>query len=103
MTIQVISLEGGSVNAHQSFSVQLGDNFLTFTLGYLQSGQWFVNIDREGVRLVSGAMLEPNCDTIEAWNLTDDIGWLVFTGADTTLDNLGVENTLTWVSPDESF
>ena len=101
--IKTISLQGGSVNAHQTFSVQLGDNFLTFTLGYKQSGQWSMDIDREGVRLVSGAMLEPSCDIIERQGLTDDIGRFVLVGADTTLDNLGVANTLTWVSPDETF
>lgn len=103
MTIQAIPLEGGSVNAHQVFTVQLGDNLVDITLSYLQVGQWSMNIDREGVRLVSGAMLEPKCDIIESWNLTDDIGRLVITGNDPTLDNLGVTNTLSWVSPDETF
>lgn len=103
MTIQSIPLEGGSINAHQTFTVQLGDNLLDVTLSYLQSGQWSVNIDREGVRIVSGAMLEPNCDVISAWNLTDDIGRLVITGDEPTLDNLGVDNTFSWVSPDETF
>lgn len=101
--IKNIPLDAGSVNAHQTFSVQLGDNFLAFTLDYKQTGQWSMNIDREGVRLVSGAMLETNCDIIERQGLTDDIGRFVLTGADTTLDNLGIANTLTWVSPDETF
>lgn len=103
MTISVIPLVGGSLNAHQIFTVQLGDNLLDFTLNYLQSGQWSVNIEREGTVLVAGAMLEPNADIIEAWQLGDDIGKLVFTGENTTLDNLGINNTLTWVSPDETF
>lgn len=103
MTIQSIPLIGGSANAHQLFTVQLGDNLVDITLSYLQVGQWSMNIDREGVRLVSGAMLEPNCDIISAWNLTDDIGRFVITGADPTLDNLGIDNTLSWVSPDETF
>lgn len=101
--IKTIALEGGSVNAHQTFETQLGDNFLSFTLDYKQSGQWSMNIDRDGVRLVSGAMLEPNCDIIERQGLTDDIGRFVLTGADTTLDNLGIDNTLVWISPDETF
>lgn len=103
MTIERVPLVGGSANAHQEFSAQFGDNFLVITLGYLQSGQWWMNIDREGVRLVSGAMLEPKCDIIEPWNITEDIGRFTVVGPDPTLDNLGVECQLYWISPDETF
>jgi len=96
-----IPLEGGSVNAHQQLSVQLGDNLLEFHLNFLQSGQWSVNIFREGILLCAGAMLEPNSDIIQAWNLQDDIGRLIFTGIDTTLDNLGIDNHLVWFEPGE--
>ena len=94
-----IPLEGGSVNAHSQMSVQLGDNFVELHLNYLQSGQWSMNVFREGELLCAGAMLEPNCDIIEAWNLHNDIGKLIFTGVDTTLYNLGIDNKLTWVEP----
>lgn len=94
---QLIPLRGGSINAHQEFSVQLGDNLIDFALDYLQSGQWSMTISRDGVTLAAGAMLEPNCDVIQAWQL--DIGSLVFTGDDTTLDNLGANNRLVWVPP----
>lgn len=96
-----IPLQGGSINAHQQLTVQLGDNLLEFHLNFLQSGQWSFNLFREGIILCAGAMLEPNCDVIEAWNLQDDIGRLVFTGLETTLDNLGTDNKLTWVEPGE--
>jgi len=96
-----IPLQGGSVNAHQQQTVQLGDNLLELHLNYLQSGQWSVNIFREGILLCAGAMLEPNSNIIQAWNLQDDIGKLVFTGDETTLDNLGIDNHLTWVAPGE--
>lgn len=96
-----IPLQGGSVNAHQQQLVQLGDNLLDFHLNFLQSGQWSVNIFREGILLCAGAMLEPNSDIIQAWNLQDDIGKLIFTGVDTTLDNLGIDNHLVWVEPGE--
>ena len=94
-----IPLEGGSVNAHQQLTVQLGENLLELHLNYLQSGQWSMNVFREGTLLCAGAMLEPNCDVIEAWNLQEDIGKLVFTGLETTLDNLGSDNKLVWVEP----
>jgi len=93
----VIPLEGGAVNAHQEFSVQLGDNLVQFQLNFLQTGQWSCNLSIEGVVIVAGAMLEPNADIIAVNQLT--IGQLVFIGADTTLDNLGIDNTLLWVEP----
>lgn len=96
-----IPLDARAANAHQTFSIQLGDNFTGFTLGYLQNGQWTVNITIDDVPFVSGAMLEPNCDIIQHYNVSSSFGRLVFTGADTTLDNLGIDNKLTWVSPDE--
>ena len=96
-----IPLQGGSVNAHQQVTVQLGENLLELHLNYLQSGQWSVNIFREGILLCAGAMLEPNSNIIQAWNLQDDIGKLVFTGVETTLDNLGIDNHLVWVAPGE--
>ena len=96
-----IPLDAGAVNAHQTFSVQLGDNLTNLTLNYLQSGQWSVDITVNDVTIANGVMLEPNCDIIEHLNITESFGRLVFTGADTTLDNLGIDNKLTWVSPDE--
>lgn len=93
----VIPLVGGAVNAHQRFNVQLGDNLVEFELNFLQSGQWSANISIEGVLLAAGAMLEPNADIIGNWVL--GIGKLIFTGVDTTLTNLGIDNTLTWVEP----
>jgi len=88
----IIPLEGGSVNAHQTFSIQLGVNFLDFELNALQTGQWSMNIFQAGVPLALGAMLEPNCDIISAYDI--DIGKLIFLGDDTTLDNLGQSNFL---------
>lgn len=96
-----IPLDAGAVNAHPTFSIQLGDNLTGFTLGYLQTGQWTVNVSVDGVSIINGAMLEPNCDILEHLGITESFGRLVFTGADTTLDNLGIDNKLTWVSPDE--
>lgn len=97
-----IPLVGGAVNAHQRFVVQLGEELIEFKLDYQQSGQWSVDISQEGSVLAAGAILEPNANIIEAWPLlSESIGALVFTGDETTLDNLGVNNTLTWVSPDE--
>lgn len=94
----IIPLEGGSANAHQTFSLQLGENFLDFELNYLQTGQWSMNILQAGVIIAAGAMLEPNCDIISAYDI--DIGQLIFLGDNTTLDNLGQSNYLNWVAPE---
>lgn len=96
-----IPLLNGAANAHQRFTIQLGDDLLEFTLNYVTTygPAWGVDIVREGVTLISGAMLEPNAVITD--NYEADIGRLVFVGEDVTLDNLGVDNTLLWVADDE--
>ena len=97
----VVPLLSGAVNAHQQFTMQLGDNLLAFTLNFitLAGPAWSMDVSREGVPLIAGAMLEP--DAIVSQPYEADIGRLVFTGLDVTLDNLGIDNTLTWVSDDD--
>lgn len=95
--MSTIPISGGAVNAHQTFSVQLGANLIEFELNFLQSGQWSVNLTLEGVRIAAGLMLEPNADIVSSNQL--DIGKLIFIGSDTTLNNLGVDNSLIWVAP----
>ena len=96
-----IPLLNGANNAHQQFTFQLGDNFLQFTVNFvtLAGPSWSVDISREGVELISGAMLEPNAIITDNYNA--DIGRLIFVGDDVTLDNLGVDNKLVWLSDDE--
>lgn len=96
-----IPLLNGAANAHQVFNKQLGDNFLQFTINYvtLAGPAWSVDISREGVVLINGAMLEPNAIITD--NYDADIGRLIFTGEDVTLDNLGLDNKLVWVSDNE--
>ncbi|WKL65463.1 hypothetical protein Q1Z72_19440 [Pseudomonas qingdaonensis] len=96
----VIPLLPGAANAHQRFSVQLGDNLIAFEVdyvSYLDAPAWSMNLLRDGSRIVSGAMLEPGSDIIQSYRT--GIGQMVFTGKDVTLDNLGVENFLVWVPP----
>jgi hypothetical protein len=96
----VIPLRSGAANAHQRFSVQLGDNLIDFEvdfISYLDAPAWSMNLLRDGTRIVSGAMLEPGSDVIESYRT--GIGQMVFTGSDVTLGNLGVDNNLVWVPP----
>jgi len=98
-----IPLKKGASNAHQIFSVQLGDNFLEFTLNYItESGPaWSCDISREGETLIAGAMLEPGAIITE--NYEADIGTLYMVGSEVTLDNLGTDNKLVWMSDDEQL
>ena len=94
-----IPLSNGSVNAHQRFSLRLGDNYLDFEvnyLSYLDAPAWTMNITRDGTPLITGAMLVPGADV--ASNYRAGIGRFMFVGAEVTLDNLGVDNHLVWVS-----
>jgi hypothetical protein len=94
-----IPLSNGSENAHQLFSVQLGDNYLDFEINYLAYIDvpcWTVNIRIDGTPIVMGAMLVPGADIVANYNV--DIGRFVFVGDEATLDNLGKNNTLVWVT-----
>lgn len=94
-----IPLSNGSANAHQRFGVTLGDNYLDFEidyLSYLDKAAWSMNVLRDGTYLVSGAMLVPGADVISSYRA--GIGRLVFVGEEVTLDNLGTDNHLVWVS-----
>lgn len=97
--MQEIPLSNGSANAHQEFSLQLGDNYLDFEINYISytdTPAWTMNILRDGTPLVMGAMLVPGADVINGYRA--GIGRFVFTGGEVTLDNLGVNNHLVWVS-----
>ena len=99
--MQTIPLSAGAANAHQRFSVQLGDNLISFEIdyaaSYLDAPAWSMNILRDGSRVATGVMLEPGSDVIATYRT--GIGQLVFVGADVTLDNLGIANFLVWVPP----
>lgn len=100
--MKTVPLVAGAANAHPKFTVQLGDNTLDFTVNYittLESPAWSVDIAKEGVDIVCGAMLEPNADIVA--NYEAGIGKLIFVGEPVTLDNLGTANRLVWVADDE--
>lgn len=95
-----IPLAAGVDNAHQRFSVQLGDNLIAFQvdfISYLDVPAWSMNLIRGGVTLASGVMLEPGSDIIQSYRT--GIGQMVFTGKDVTLNNLGIDNFLVWIPP----
>jgi hypothetical protein len=97
--MEEIPLSNGSANAHQEFSLQLGDNYLDFEINYISytdTPAWTMNIKRDGTPLVMGAMLVPGTDVTSAYRA--DIGRFVFVGDEVTLDNLGTNNHLVWVS-----
>lgn len=97
--MQEIPLTNGSANAHQEFTLQLGDNYLDFQINYISytdTPAWTMNILRDGTPLVLGAMLVPGADVTSGY--TADIGRFVFVGDEVTLDNLGKDNHLVWVS-----
>lgn len=101
MSIVGVPLKNGASNAHQIFNIQLGDNSLEFVINYITEAgpAWSCDINREGQTLIAGAMLEPGAEITK--NYEANIGSLYFIGSDVTLDNLGVNNKLIWVSDDE--
>lgn len=102
--MNLISLEGGAKNAHQTFSVELAGREITFKLdwcGYVDYPFWNFDILERGLPLVLGLKLVPGCDLIAPYKL--DIGQLWFVGEEATLDNLGFDNHLVWIEPNESI
>lgn len=96
-----IPLESGAANAHQRFSIQLGDNFLDFRIDYITRSEsssgfapWVLDISREGELLAAGLALVPGSNIAE--HMAEDIGALYFVGDQPTLDNLGKSNSLVW-------
>ena len=90
-----IPIQGGLVNAHQVFFVQLGENFLEFRLNYItRFATWSLDIYKEGELLIAGAMLASGADITKNYNA--DIGRLLFVGDDPTIENLGQSNKLVW-------
>ena len=93
--METIPLSSGAANAHQIFSVQLGENLLEFRVNYItRSPGWSADIYREGILLIAGAMLVPGAEITK--NYSADIGRLIFIGDDPTIDNLGQANSLIW-------
>lgn len=101
--MKVIPLTGGAKNAHQSFSVLLGDHELTFRLdfmGYIDVPSWNLTIEEDEEVLVEGLLLRCGCDILGPYQL--GLGKLVMIGEEPTLDNLGTTNQLVWVAEDEA-
>lgn len=93
-----IPLLAGASNAHQRFTIQLGDNNLEFIVNYVTTigPAWSVDVYRDGTLLIAGAMLEPGA--LLTQNYEAGIGRLVFFGSPVTLDNLGIANQLVWIA-----
>lgn len=95
-----IALKAGSANAHQRFTQRLGDNLLEFHVNYLAyqgAPMWILDIYRDGAAVALGLALNAGAVMTEGYNLPDDIGRLIFVGAEVTLDNLGKDNHLVWL------
>lgn len=95
-----IPLRGGSANAHQRFTQRLGGNLLEFRVNYLayqEEPLWTLDLYRDGAPVALGMALNAGSILTNSYNLPDDIGRLIFVGAEATLDNLGKDNHLVWL------
>ncbi len=111
---KIIPLSGGEENANQLVTVQLGDFLVDIELHYQQSGQWLAYVLPNGDAgelptytvndieyLFPAIMLEPGCDIIKSYRVTDLFGQLFIAGDEPTLENLGTNNKLVWFAPNE--
>jgi hypothetical protein len=101
----LVPIQGGAINSHQDFTIQLGENLMAFRLDWKYTiNMWFVNITIGEDLIIAGATLQPNADIIQHWNLTTTLGRLVCVSIENTnptLDNIGDVVKLLWYSPDE--
>ena len=113
--MNVIPLSGTKQYAQYSQYVSLGDYSYELKFSYQQNGQWLMYIIADGdvgdiptytvdeIAYVAEVMLEGGVDLVESYNIRDTFGQLFFVGEEATLDNLGKDNKLVWVSPDEAL
>lgn len=94
-----IPLSAGAVNAHQQFNIQLGENLLDLRFNYityLDIPAWSMDVYRDGSPLALGCMLVSGADVLASYGA--GIGKMFFVGSEVTLDNLGIDNRLVWVT-----
>ena len=90
-----IPLQGGARNAHQTLSVQLGENFVELRINYItRFDTWTMDVVLGGATKIAGAMLLPSADVSASHRA--GLGRFLFIGERPTLDNLGDENKLVW-------
>lgn len=115
----IIPLVGGESNAQFSQSATLNGYSIVFEFHYQQSGQWLLHVIADGDVgdiptynfdsrpdddfIAAGLMLEPGCDIIESYQITELFGQLFIVGDATTLDNLGADNSLVYYPPEEAL
>lgn len=91
-----IPLQGGAVNAHPVFQIQLGDNLVEFRINWVSTeSYWSADLYVEGVLKCAGVILLVGDELIGTYN--SGLGRLVMSGDEPTLDNLGTSNTLVWI------
>ena len=90
-----IPLSGGANNAHQSLSVQLGDNYCELNINWVTRFEcWTMDVLVDSVVVMAGVMLLPSADLSTTYRA--GIGSFAVTGEMPTLDNLGIANKLVW-------
>lgn len=99
-----IPLAGGLPNAHQTFSVVLGESELDFELDYLayiDVPSWNLSIKKDEEYIIQGLLLKVGADLLDGYHL--GIGRLFLIGDEPTLENLGITNQLIWIAEDEKI
>lgn len=112
---KIIPLSGTSQFAQYSQYVSLGEYSFELVFSYQQNGQWLMHIIADGdvgdiptnnmneIDYVAEVMLEGGLDLVEPYQISSTFGQLFFVGEEANLDNLGKDNQLVWLSPDEAL
>ena len=90
-----IPMSGGAENAHQSQSIQLGDNYCELHINWVTRFEcWTMDVLVDAVVVMAGIMLLPSAGLSTTYRA--GIGSFAMTGDNPTLDNLGSSNKLVW-------
>lgn len=96
-----VKMQGTVRNAHQEFSVTLGDYIFNFNMDWRERyEEWSVRIQVEGQEdsLITDAVLNPGTNLLDGIN---GYGRFYSYGEQPTLDNIGIDSFLIWVSDNE--
>ncbi|MBR8654191.1 hypothetical protein KDH83_12895 [Achromobacter sp. Marseille-Q0513] len=66
-------------------------------LAYQEQPMWILDVYRDGAPIALGLGLNAGAVMTEGYNLSTDLGRLIFVGGHATLENLGKDNHLVWL------
>lgn len=95
----VFDVEGGAVNAHQQFELQVNNAIYELRLDYLEQVEsWALSVTQEEERLADSVILRGGANLFSTFPKLTSVARLYVVGDEPTLNNLGLTNSIVWES-----